>query len=194
MPQPTTPLNEQHDRNHRDWQITHQKLVQMGLRSSTESLLPNPIVSSDQPQILNPHRKRTHWIINDHEVIYAEFIDHTVRDETANLLDRGCHLVTLDNRLNTLQYPEEIVKLIIAVLGYGAEMNLKDINRRCKEGAELYRAKGNHWGRKHSYTTDQAKHVMAMRSEGLGYGTIARSMGMTKSMVRRIIERFQDKQ
>ena len=114
--------------------------------------------------------------------------------ETANLLDRGCHIVTSDGRLNTLQYPEEIVKLIIAVLGYGAEMNLKDINRRCKEGAELYRAKGNHWGRKHSYTTDQAKHVMAMRSEGLGYGTIARSMGMTKSMVRRIIERFQEKQ
>ena len=134
------------------------------------------------------------------DVLYVDDLSRLGRNmvemvtETANLLDRGCHLVTLDGRLNTLQYPEEIVKLIIAVLGYGAEMNLKDINRRCKEGAELYRAKGNHWGRKHSYTTDQAKHVMAMRSEGLGYGTIARSMGMTKSMVRRIIERFQDKQ
>ena len=110
--------------------------------------------------------------------------------ETAKLLDRGCHIVTLDGRLNTLQYPPEIVKLIIAVLGYGAEMNLKDINRRCKEGAELYRLKGNHWGRKYGYTKDQADTVMTMRSEGNGYGTIARSMGMTTSMVRRIIKRF----
>ena len=31
---------------------------------------------------------------------------------------------------------------------------------------------------------------MTMRSEGQGYGTIARSMGMTVSMVRRIIKRF----
>ena len=69
-------------------------------------------------------------------------------------------------------------------------MNLKDINRRCKEGAELYRLKGNHWGRKHGYTKDQADTVMTMRSEGQGYGTIARSMGMTTSMVRRIIKRF----
>ena len=112
--------------------------------------------------------------------------------ETAKLLDRGCHLVTLDGRLNTLQYPPEIVKLIIAVLGYGAEMNLKDINRRTKEGAELYRAKGNHWGRKHGYTKDQADTVMTMRSEGHGYGTIARSLGMSKSMVVRIVKRFTE--
>ena len=110
--------------------------------------------------------------------------------ETTKLLENGCHIVTLDGRLNTTQFPPEIVKLIIAVLGYGAEMNLKDINRRCKEGAELYRLKGNHWGRKHGYSKDQADTVMTMRSEGQGYGTIARSMGMTTSMVRRIIKRF----
>ena len=112
--------------------------------------------------------------------------------ETAKLLDRGCHIVTLDGRLNTLQYPPEIVKLIIAVLGYGAEMNLKDINRRTKEGAEIYRAKGNHWGRKHGYTKDQADTVMTMRSDGQGYGTIARSLGMSKSMVVRIVKRFTE--
>ena len=130
-------------------------------------------------------------------VIYIDDLSRLGRNmvemvsETAKLLDRGCHIVTLDGRLNTLQYPPEIVKLIIAVLGYGAEMNLKDINRRTKEGAELYRAKGNHWGRKHGYTKGQADTVMAMRSEGHGYGTIARSLGMSKSMVVRIVKRFE---
>ncbi len=134
--------------------------------------------------------------IESGQILYLDDLSRLGRNmcemvvETTKLLEKGCHIVTLDGRLNTTQFPPEIVKLIIAVLGYGAEMNLKDINRRCKEGAELYRLKGNHWGRKHGYTKDQADTVMTMRSEGQGYGTIARSMGMTTSMVRRIIKRF----
>ena len=135
--------------------------------------------------------------IESGQILYVDDLSRLGRNmvemvvETTKLLEKGCHIVTLDGRLNTTQFPPEIVKLIIAVLGYGAEMNLRDINRRCKEGAELYRAKGNHWGRKHGYTNDQAKTVMEMRSQDLGYGTIARSMGMTISMVRRIIKRYE---
>ena len=49
-------------------------------------------------------------------------------------------------------------------------------------------ARGVKFGRKRSYTPQQAAAVMEMRRRGDGYGTIASAMGMTDSMVRRIIQ------
>ena len=74
--------------------------------------------------------------IESGQILYVDDLSRLGRNmvemvvETTNLLEKGCHIVTLDGRLNTTQFPPEIVKLIIAVLGYGAEMNLRDINRR----------------------------------------------------------------
>jgi DNA invertase Pin-like site-specific DNA recombinase len=66
--------------------------------------------------------------------------------------------------------------------GYWNEMR-----RLQKEGFRKAKERGVKLGRKRSYTPQQADTVMEMRTTGDGYGTIASAMGMTKSMVRRII-------
>ena len=50
------------------------------------------------------------------------------------------------------------------------------------------KTRGVKFGRKRSYTPQQAAAVMEMRMRGDGYGTISSAMGMTASMVRRIIQ------
>ena len=47
------------------------------------------------------------------------------------------------------------------------------------------------FGRKRQYKPAQAATVLEMRQKGDGYGTIAKAMGMTDSMVRRIINQTQ---
>ena len=103
------------------------------------------------------------------------------------LLDRGIAIKTLDGRLDTASMPEDIVKLIVGVMGYAAEMELKGIKKRTAEGREVALNNGVKFGRKRQYTAGQEQQVLKLRSEGLGYGTIANSMGMTTSKVRRIL-------
>ena len=105
------------------------------------------------------------------------------------LLDRGIAIKTLDGRLDTASMPEDIVKLIVGVMGYAAEMELKAIRKRTTEGRAIAKERGVKFGRKRSYTQKQAATVMEMRSRGDGYGTIGGSLGMTPSLVRRIILR-----
>ena len=69
-----------------------------------------------------------------------------------------------------------------------AEMELKGIKKRTAEGREVAKNRGVKFGRKRSYTPQQAAAVMEMRQRGDGYGTIASAMGMTASMVRRILQ------
>ena len=103
------------------------------------------------------------------------------------LIERGVHLKCLDGRLSTADMPEEMVKLIVGVMGYAAEMELKGIRKRTTEGRKIAQSRGVKFGRKRKYTPQQQATVMEMRSRGDGYGTIAKAMGMTDSMVRRII-------
>jgi DNA invertase Pin-like site-specific DNA recombinase len=104
------------------------------------------------------------------------------------LIERGVAIKTLDGRLDTASMPEELVKLVVGVMGYAAEMELKSIKKRTAEGREVAKSRGVKFGRKRSYTPQQAAAVMEMRQRGDGYGTIASAMGMTDSMVRRIIQ------
>ncbi len=108
--------------------------------------------------------------------------------EVNNLLERGVAIKTLDGRLDTASMPEELVKLVLGVMGYAAEMELKSIKKRTAEGREVAKTRGVKFGRKRNYTPQQAAVVMEMRQRGDGYGTIASAMGMTASMVRRIIQ------
>ena len=103
------------------------------------------------------------------------------------LIERGVAIKTLDGRLDTTSMPEELVKLVVGVMGYAAEMELKSIKKRTAEGREVAKNRGVKFGRKRSYTPQQAAAVTEMRQRGDGYGTIASAMGMTVSMVRRII-------
>ena len=68
--------------------------------------------------------------------------------EVNNLIERGVYIKTLDGRLDTSVMPEEIVRLIVGVLGYAAEMELQGIRKRCTEGRQIALSKGVKFGRK----------------------------------------------
>ena len=95
---------------------------------------------------------------------------------------------TLDGRLDTASMPKELVKLVMGVMGYAAEMELKSIKKRAAEGRDVAKTEAVNFGRKRAYTPQQAAAVMEMSQRGDGYGTIASSMGVTASMVRRIVQ------
>lgn len=103
-----------------------------------------------------------------------------------DLLERGISIKSLDGRLDTTAMAPELVKLIVGILGYASEIELKHLKRRTAEGRAVAKARGVKFGRKRSYTPQQAATVMEMRDRGDGYGTIASALGMTKGMVRRI--------
>ena len=107
--------------------------------------------------------------------------------EVNALLERDVAIKTLDGRLDTTAMDKELVKLIVGVMGYAAEMELKHLKRRTSEGRAVARSRGVKFGRKRSYTPQQAATVMEMRATGDGYGTIAKAMGMSVGKVRRII-------
>ena len=107
------------------------------------------------------------------------------------LIGRGIAIKTLDGRLDTAAMPEELVKLVVGVMGYAAEMELKSIKKPTAEGREVAKNRGVKFGRKRNYTPQQAGAVLEMRQRGDGYGTIASAMGMTTSMVRRILQQQQ---
>ena len=107
--------------------------------------------------------------------------------EVNKLIERKVNIKTLDGRLDTSTMPEEIVKLIVGVMGYAAEMELKNIKKRTSEGRAVAMNKGVKFGRKRQYTQGQEAQVIDMRTQGNGYGSIANAMGLNVSKVRRIL-------
>ena len=112
----------------------------------------------------------------------------TMLVEVNKLIERGVYIKTLDGRLDTSLMNEEIVRLIVGVMGYASECELKGIIRRTSEGRAVAKSRGVKFGRKRQYKPAQAATVLEMRQKGDGYGTIASSMGMSIGMVRRIIQ------
>ena len=110
-------------------------------------------------------------------------------NEISKLLERGIHIKTLDKRLDTTSMPKEITMLIVSILGYAASQELEQIKSRTAEGREVAKTRGVKFGRKRSYDKHQIGMIMDLRSKGQGYGTIAKSMGMTKSTVQTIVQR-----
>ena len=113
----------------------------------------------------------------------------TMLVEVNKLIERGIFIKTLDGRLDTSLMNEEIVRLIVGVMGYSAECELRNIRHRTSEGRAVARSRGVKFGRKRQYNPAQAATVLEMRQKGDGYGTIASAMGMSIGMVRRIIQR-----
>ena len=103
-----------------------------------------------------------------------------------NLLEKGVQIKTLDGRLDTTTMPEEIVRLIVGVMGYAAEMELKNLKRRTAEGRAVAISRGVKMGRKKSTTHHQFEEIKAMRLHQRGYGSIAKSLGLSKSTVQRL--------
>lgn len=104
------------------------------------------------------------------------------------LLERGIGLVTLDGKLNTETMDPSIVKLVVGILGYAAEMERSAIIKRTGEGRAVAQASGVKFGRKRSWDAGLANTVQELREQGLGYGTIGTKLGISTSKVRRILE------
>ena len=110
----------------------------------------------------------------------------TMLVEVNKLLEKGVKIRTLDGRLDTTTMPEEIIRLIVGVMGYAAEMELKNIKRRTAEGRKVAVSRGVKMGRKKSYSQRQMEEIKSMRMAQRGYGSIAKSLGMSKSTVQRL--------
>ena len=113
----------------------------------------------------------------------------TMLVEVNQLLEKGVKIRTLDGRLDTSIMNEEIVRLIVGVMGYAAEMELKNIKRRTSEGRAVAKSRGVKFGAKRKYDQFQIAEIMKKRKAGEGYGSIAKSLGMKKSTVQTIIQR-----
>ena len=111
----------------------------------------------------------------------------TMLVEVEKLINRGVKIKTLDKRLDTTTMDKSIVKLIVGIMGYCSEQELSQIKSRCSEGRQVSMSRGVKFGRKRNYTEFQVKEVLERKSQGQGLGTIGKSLGMTRSMVQRII-------
>ena len=113
----------------------------------------------------------------------------TMLVEVNNLIERGVFIKTLDGRLDTSLMNDEIVRLIVGVMGYAAECELRNIKHRTSEGRAVAKSRGVKFGAKRKYNKYQIQEIMDKRNKGMGYGSIAKSLGMTKSTVQTIIKR-----
>ena len=107
--------------------------------------------------------------------------------ELDKLIKKGINVRTLDKRLDTTSMSKEIVGLIVSIMGYCAEQELSHIKSRTSEGRAVALSRGVKFGRKRKYDQYQIAEVMQKKSEGQGLGTIAKSLGMSRSMVQRIV-------
>ena len=107
--------------------------------------------------------------------------------ELDKLIQKGVNVRTLDKRLDTTSMSKEIVGLIVSIMGYCAEQELSQIKSRTSEGRAVALSRGVKFGRKRKYDQYQIAEVMQKKSEGQGLGTIAKSLGMSRSMVQRIV-------
>ena len=112
----------------------------------------------------------------------------TMLVEVEKLINRGVKIKTLDKRLDTTTMDKSIVKLIVGIMGYYSEQELSQIKSRCSEGRQVSMSRGVKFGRKRNYTEFQVKEVLERKSLGQGLGTIGKSLGMTRSMVQRIVK------
>ena len=113
----------------------------------------------------------------------------TMLVEVNNLIERGVYIKTLDGRLDTSLMNDEIVRLIVGVMGYAAECELRNIKHRTAEGRAVAKTRGVKFGAKRKYDQFQIAEIMKKRKAGEGYGSIAKSLGMKKSTVQTIIQR-----
>tara|TARA_Y100001963_G_C6788041_1_gene453957 strand:- start:1590 stop:2171 length:582 start_codon:yes stop_codon:yes gene_type:complete len=110
-------------------------------------------------------------------------------NEVSKLIERGIHIKTLDKRLDTTAMPKEITMLIVSILGYAASQELEQIKTRTAEGRAIAKSRGVKFGMKRKYDKYQIEEIMKKRSEGQGYGTIGRSMGISRGTVQSIVQR-----
>ena len=127
------------------------------------------------------------FIFGDEITGSSKYGDRTELTKCLTMLREGDTLVIHELDRLGRSMVEMLVKLIVGVMGYAAEMELKNIKKRTSEGRAVAMNKGVKFGRKRQYTQGQEAQVIDMRTQGNGYGSIANAMGLNVSKVRRIL-------
>lgn len=109
----------------------------------------------------------------------------------AELLDRGCHVRTLDGRVDTKGLGK-MAKLVIGILAAAAEIERDLILERTEEGRQRALAAGVKFGRKRTYRPEQAAHVRRLVAEGTPHRKVAAMVGLSATTVRRILQEPTD--
>jgi DNA invertase Pin-like site-specific DNA recombinase len=104
----------------------------------------------------------------------------------AELLDRGCHVRTLDGRVDTAGLGK-MAKLVIGILAAAAEIERELILERTEEGRLRALAAGVKFGRKRGYKPAQAEHVRKLAADGTPHRKVAAMVGLSATTVRRIL-------
>jgi DNA invertase Pin-like site-specific DNA recombinase len=104
----------------------------------------------------------------------------------AELLDRGCHVRTLDGRVDTLGLGK-MAKLVVGILAAAAEIERDLILERTAEGRQRAQAGGVKFGRKRSYRPEQAALVLELADAGDSHRVIAKKTGLSATTVRRVL-------
>ena len=104
----------------------------------------------------------------------------------AELLDRGCHVRTLDGRVDTAGLGK-MAKLVIGILAAAAEIERELILERTEEGRLRALAAGVKFGRKRGYKPEQAEHVRKLAADGTPHRKVAAMVGLSATTVRRIL-------
>lgn len=139
-----------------------------------------------------PEYSRMVELLQNSDCVYTEDLTRYGRSmvemlvEINKLIERNIHVITVDGRLNTKTMPKEIVKLIVGVMGYASECELLNLKRRTAMGRAVAVSRGVRMGRKKSYNHHQIEEIKSMRLSQRGYGSIAKSLGMSKSTVQRL--------
>lgn len=105
----------------------------------------------------------------------------------AELLDRGCHVLTLDGRVDTKSLGR-MAKLVCGLLAAAAEIERDLILERTWEGRVRALAAGVRFGRKRSYRPEQAAHVRELVGQGIPHRKAAAMAGLSATTVRRILQ------
>ena len=166
-----------------------QSLVDSGCERIYGDQITGTSAYGDRPELskcLDCLREGATLVIHELDRLGRSMVELLV--QVNGLIEKGIAVKTLDGRLDTASMPEELVKLVVGVMGYAAEMEFKNLKKRTAEGRQVALTRGVKFGRKRNYSPQQSAVVMEMRRKGDGYGTIAKAMGMTDSMVRRIIK------
>ena len=113
----------------------------------------------------------------------------TMLVQTNKLIERGVFIKTLDGRLDTSLMNDEIVRLIVGIMGYASECELRNIRHRASQGRRIAKSKGVKFGAKRKFNKQKIQEIMDKRKEGMGYGSIAKELRMKKSTIQAIIQR-----
>ena len=90
----------------------------------------------------------------------------TMLVEVNNLIERGVFIKTLDGRLDTSLMNDEIVRLIVGVMGYAAECELRNIKHRTSEGRAVAKTRGVKFGAKRKFDKYQVAEILEKRQQG----------------------------